>query len=353
MSRTVDADGLIQQLRSSDHLAQCFVVCGDEILLQTESVDAIRRAAREHNHTERHSFHFDGRSDWAPVFHATQSVSLFGDKHTIEVSLPAGKPGKAGGDALLRIAKLIENNEAPDSLFILQLPRLDRATRNSKWAQAIERVAVWVDVPTIERGALANWLNARLLKQQQQAGRETLEWLCEKVEGNLLAAYQEVAKLALLYPKGELSLEDVQRAVLDVARYNVFDLRDAMLEGNAKRALTILRGLEGEGEALPLVLWAVGDEVRLLARLAQTQSSGQDLGAELRKHRVFGKREQLLRQTLQRVPAKNWPPALQHAQDIDRIIKGLRPKNRLNDAWEETARLILRVALAGRTRPRS
>ncbi|MCQ9616851.1 DNA polymerase III subunit delta [Paenalcaligenes niemegkensis] len=353
MPQTVDADGLLKLLNNSKAgLAQCYVVCGDEVLLQTESTDAIRSAARKQGYVERNSFVFDGRADWSPVFAASQSVSLFGDKHTIEISLPAGKPGKTGSDALLRIAEMLTSNGAPDSLFIFQLPRLDRSTRNSKWAQAIERTAVWVDVPVIERRALGNWIQVRLARQQQRADRETLEWLCEKVEGNLLAAHQEIAKLSLLYPEGELSLEEVQRAVLNVARYNIFDLRDAMLGGNAERALTILRGLEGEGEALPLVLWAVGDEIRLLARLSQAQAAGHDISAELRRNRVFGNREQLLRQTLQRVPARAWPPALQHAHDVDRIIKGLHPAGRLDDAWEEAARLTLRVALAGQRRPR-
>lgn len=353
MSRTVDADGLVDLLSASSNLAQCYVICGDEILLQTESVDAIRNAARQQGYVDRHSFSFDGRADWSPVFNIAQSVSLFGDKHIIEMALPAGKPGKAGADALTRIVELIEQQAVPDSLFILQLPRLDRNTRHSKWAQTIARTSVWVDTPTVERNALPNWINLRLRRQQQQASAETLEWLCEKVEGNLLAAFQEIAKLALLYPPGELSLDDVQRAVLDVARHNIFDLRDTMLAGDAKRALTILRGLEGEGEALPLVLWAVGDEVRLLARLAQAQTLGYDLNTELRKYRVFGRREQLLRQTLRRVPNKAWLPALQHAHDIDRIIKGLHPEGRLLNPWEETARLILRVALAGQQRSRS
>src|SRR5690606_23360194 len=142
---------------------------------------------------------------------------------------------------------------------------------------------------------------------------DTLEWMSDKVEGNLLAAFQEVQKLGLLYPPGKISASDVERAVLNVARYDVFGLRDAMLAGQAARALTILAGLRAEGEALPLVLWAVGEEVRVLARLAAAQSSGQDLQAEIRRQRIFGPREQLLRQTLNRVPPNAWPAAVQHA----------------------------------------
>src|SRR5690606_19356018 len=136
------------------------------------------------------------------------------------------------------------------------------------------------------------------------------------------------------------------RAVLNVARYDVFGLRDAMLAGNAARAVTILEGLRAEGEALPLVLWAVGEEVRVLARLAAAQAAGQDLGAEMRRQRVFGQREQLLRQTLGRVPPRTWPAAVQHAHDVDRLIKGLKTSGRLDDPWEELKRLALRIASA-------
>lgn len=348
MGQTLDADGLQRLLQPcATPLAQCFVLCGDEILLQVESADTIRARAREQGYVERHRFDMDGRSDWSPVFATTQAVSLFGDKQLIEISIPGGKPGKAGADAIQEICTQLSNQQMPDSLFILQLPRLDRATRNSKWAQSLANQAVWVDVPLVERRALPNWIQQRLKRQQQQAEPEALEWLAEKVEGNLLAAFQEIAKLALLYPEGALSLENVQTAVLNVARYNIFDLRDAMLAGQAQRALTILRGLQGEGEALPLVLWAVGDEVRLLARLALLQANGGDVSGALRQNRVFGPREQLLRQTLQRVPARAWPPALKHAHEIDRLIKGLAPADLLDDAWEEMARLTLRIALAG------
>ncbi|MGP1613816.1 MAG: DNA polymerase III subunit delta, partial [Pollutimonas bauzanensis] len=219
------------------------------------------------------------------------------------------------------------------------------ATRSAKWALGLAQAGTWVEIGNIGRAELPRWIGQRLARQEQQLDSATLEWMADKVEGNLLAAFQEVQKLGLLYPAGAISATDVERAVLNVARYDVFGLRDAMLAGQPAKALTVLAGLRAEGEALPLVLWAVGEEVRVLARLAAAQSGGQDLQAEMRRQRVFGPREHLLRQTLNRVPPQTWPAAVQHAHDIDRLIKGLKVPGRLNDPWEELGRLALRIAI--------
>lgn len=329
-------------------LQPCYVICGDEILLHVEACDAIRAAAQQQGFHERHRFVMDGRSDWSEVFEVTQALSLFGDKRLIDISIPGGKPGRNGAEALIKLSEQFSTNNSYDTVFLLQFPRLDRATRNSKWAKTLNAAAQkqWVDVPTVTKQQLPQWLQQRAQQQKQRLTTEALHWLADQVEGNLLAAHQELQKMGLIYAEGELSLGEVQTAVLNVARYNVFDLRDAMLSGDAKRALTILHGLRGEGEALPLVLWAVGDEIRVLATLSAIQQSGGDLNQALREQRIFGAREKLLRHCLQRLPASTWPAAVRHAQEVDRIIKGLNTPGVLNDAWEETARLCLRVALA-------
>lgn len=325
-----------------------YVICGDEVLLHVEACDAIRAAAQQQDFEERHRFVMDGRSDWSEVFEVSQALSLFGTKRLIDISIPGGKPGRNGAAAITTLSAQIKDKQLPDTVFLIQLPFLDRATRNSKWAKdllaAVQKQ--WLDVPTITRAQLAPWLQQRAQQQQQQLSTEAMHWLADQVEGNLLAAHQELQKMGLIYAAGELSLTAVQAAVLNVARYNVFDLRDAMLSGNAKRALTILHGLRGEGEALPLVLWAVGDEIRVLAALSAVQQSGGNLQQALREQRVFGAREKLLLHCLQRLPASTWPPAVRHAHEVDRIIKGLPTTGTLPDAWEETARLCLRVALA-------
>lgn len=347
MGRRLDADGLASQLeKAPTSLDNLYVVSGDEPLLVIESCDALRAAAARAGYAERVSLILDARSDWSAVIGATQNVSLFGDRRLVDIAIPTGKPGKTGGDTLLRLADMAGSGGLADTLVMVNLPRLDKATRNTKWAQALFDAATSIDIASIERAALPRWIAQRLARQDQQLDRESLEWMADKVEGNLLAAFQEVQKLALLYPPGKISGQDVERAVLNVARYDVFGLRDAMLAGHASKALTMLAGLRAEGEALPLVLWAVGEEIRILARLSAARAAGQDMQAEMRRQRIFGPREQLLRQALSRVPPQTWPAAVQHAHDVDRLIKGLKAPGRLDDPWEELGRLALRVATA-------
>lgn len=344
---TSDADQLIAALESGRVLPACTVLAGDEILLLTEVADAYRAAATRQGCSERTHLVMDARSDWSLALASAQNTSLFGDLRMLEISLPTGKPGKTGSDTLQRLADLSAQDQLPDLRILIRLPALDRATQQSKWAQALKQHATWLDIPTIARADLSTWIAARLARQQQSTDAETLAWLSEKVEGNLLAAHQEIQKLALLHPAGQLALEQVQAAVLNVARYNLYDLRDAMLAGQADRALTVLNGLRAEGEALPLVLWAIGEEIRILNRI--NGSANPD--AALRTHRVFGQRERLVRQALRRVPARAWPPALRHAQEIDSLIKGIPVDGLLHDPWDELARLTLRVATAGLPRP--
>ncbi|WP_269901572.1 DNA polymerase III subunit delta [Paenalcaligenes faecalis] len=338
MSSTLSSQSLQKPLQP------CYVISGDEILLHVEACDALRAAAIQQGYTERHRFVMDGRSDWSAVFEVCQALSLFGDKRFIDISIPAGKPGRSGSDALNRLSS--QFSSTGDNVFLIQLPRLDRATRNAKWAKQLESTSQWVDIPSIDKKQLPQWLQQRTQSQKQRLHPEALLWLADQVEGNLLAAHQEIQKMGLLYPEGELSLLQVQAAVLNVARYNVFDLRDAMLNGDAKRALTVLHGLRGEGEALPLVLWAIGDEIRILAALSAIQQSGGDLNQAFREQRVFGAREKQLRHCLQRLSASIWPPAVRHAHEVDRLIKGLKNPGGMDDPWEEAARLCLRIALA-------
>ena len=346
MGRQLDFDALLSMLgRAPAVLDPLYLVSGDEPLLIIEACDALRAAARAAGYQERVSLIMDARSDWSAVIGATQNVSLFGDRRLVDVAIPTGKPGKTGSETLVKLAAMISNGALTDTLVMVSLPRLDRATRSSKWMQALQGPGTSIDIANIERSALPRWIGQRLARQEQHLDASTLEWMADKVEGNLLAAHQEVQKLGLLYPAGKISANDVERAVLNVARYDIFGLRDAMLSGQAKKALVMLEGLRAEGEALPLVLWAIGDEVRVLARLSASQAAGHDLGTEMRRHRIFGAREQLVRNTLSRVPRSTWLAAVQHAHDIDRLIKGLDVAGRLDDPWEELGRLALRIAV--------
>lgn len=347
--RSLSADQLIRELQSANpwQPKPLYVLTGDETLLVNECLDALRKAATTAGYGERISLNLDARSDWSSLQAATQSISLFGDKPCVTVSIPSGRPGRTGGEALQALAEQAQAGQIAQAIVVITLPRLDRASRSSKWARALLANSVTIEIGQIDRTRLPQWIGERLARQEQQVDRQTLEWMADHVEGNLLAAHQEIQKLALLHPKGNIATHDVEQAVLSVARYNVFGLRDAMLAGHPQRTLTILEGLRSEGEAPPLVLWAIGDEIRVLARLAAARDTG-TLQSELRKQRVFSSREALIRKALDRVAPSIWPAAVQHAHDIDRLIKGLPPAGRLLDPWAELARLALRVAIGTR-----
>lgn len=322
------------------------VITGNEILLVIEAHDQLTEAARNAGFTERTRLVLDSRSDWSELSTASGSGSLFGDKQLIDIALPTGKPGKTGGDSLLALANRCMGKKADDVLTFLQLPKLDTATKESKWARAIFAAATVIELADINRANLATWIGERLTRQQQTVQNEGLQWLADKVEGNLLAAHQEILKLGLLYPEGEITLTQIQDAVMDVARYNVFALRDAMLSGQTYRMIKILEGLRAEGEALPLVLWAVGEEIRTLSRISFAQQNGQDRFSALKSMRIFGQRESLVKQALDRVPPNQWPMAVAHAHEVDRLIKGIQVPGKLDNAWDEMARLMMRVGVS-------
>ena len=341
----MDTDRLIQSFsRPGANLPALFVVTGDDPLLTIEAADALRGIARTAGFLDRSSFLMDARSDWSTLGVATGSGSLFGDKQLMEISLPTGKPGKQGADALIALAARCRG-QAEEVLTIVSLPRLDKTARDSKWASALLSTGTTLEMASIERHQLPDWIAQRLARQSQQADAATLQWLADKVEGNLLAAHQEILKLGLLFEQGMLNHEAVEQAVMNVARYDVFGLRDAMLNGDVPRMIRIMTGLKAEGEALPLVLWAIGEEIRILARIAQGIAAGQDISSMLRSQRVFGQHERLARLALSRVPARNWVAAVQHAHEADRLIKGLSVEGRLQDPWEEMTRLAMRVAV--------
>lgn len=336
---------LTQLTRHKGQFPALCVIKTNEILLAIEAADQLRQAARQAGFTERTRLVLDARSDWSQLANASGSGSLFGDKQLLDISLPTGKPGRTGGEALIALATRCANKSADDVLTLLQLPAIDTQTKNTKWFKAIEAAGHVIDLPEINRSELPNWIGQRLALQGQWAAMPALQWLADKVEGNLLAAHQEILKLGLIHPEGELSQEQIQDAVLDVARYNVYGLRDAMLAGQTPRMMKILDGLKAEGEALPLVLWAVGEEIRTLARLAQAQQNGQNPFDLFKSFRIFGYREQLFKQALGRVPTHQWSQAVAHAHEVDRLIKGIHVPGRLESAWDEMARLVMRIGV--------
>jgi len=317
-------------------LKPLYVVYGDALLLAIEAADSIRAAARAAGYSERETFVAEQHFKWSELRNSAQSLSLFAERKVIDLRIPSGKPGTEGGQALQdHVADM-----SPDVLTLITLPKMDWTAQKSQWFGALEKHGVMVSADDIPRPALPRWIAARLKRQEQAADEATLEFLADRCEGNLLAAFQEIQKLALLFPAGQLPFEQVRDAVMDVARYDIFKLSEAMLNGDAARFARILDGLRAEGTATVLVLWAVGEDLRTLGRVLQMVQRGGNIGNALRDLRVRRDRQGLIEQAARRLKFPHIERALQQAARLDKTIKGLRQ----GDVWDELLQLGLRFA---------
>lgn len=306
------------------------------MLLAIEAADSIRAAARAAGFTERETFIAEQYFKWGELHNSVQSLSLFASRKVVDLRIPSGKPGMEGGQALQDYCASM----SPDVLTLISLPKLDWAAQKSQWFGALERHGVMVSADDIPRSALPRWIAGRLKRQDQTAEEATLEFLADRCEGNLLAAFQEIQKLALLFPAGQLSFEQVKDAVMDVARYDIFKLSEAMLSGNAARFAHILDGLRAEGTATVLVLWAVSEDIRTLGKVLQAIQRGGNLGSALRDMRVRKDKQGLIEHAARRLKFPHIERAIQQAARLDKIIKGLRQ----GDVWDELLQLGLRFA---------
>jgi DNA polymerase-3 subunit delta len=276
-------------------LAPLYLVHGNEPLLSIEAADAIRQAARAQGFTEREVMVVGANFRWDELFMAAGNLSLFGDRKLVDLRIPSGKPGREGGEALQRYAK----SPAEGVVTLITLPELDWQAQKAAWFGALKAAAVTLECNAPPLSQLPDWIAQRLARQQQSASRAALDFIAQHVEGNLLAAHQEIQKLGLLFPAGALELAQVESAVLNVARYDIGDLRDALRARDTARAARTLEGLKAEDAPLPLVLWTLANEAR-------------NLGARA---------------------------ALMHAARIDRMVKGLDR----GDIWDEFLQLALRL----------
>ena len=333
-------------------LSSLYVLHGDEPLLQQEAADAIRATARAQGYTERSSHTVAGAHfDWSAVLAAGGSLSLFADKQIVEIRIPSGKPGKDGSVALQQIAESARGNDS--TLTLVMLPRLDKATRTGAWFSALDANGVSLQIDPIERAALPHWIAQRLSLQNQRVaageeGQRTLQFFADRVEGNLLAAHQEIQKLALLHPEGELSFEQVEQAVLNVARYDVFKLSEAVLSGQLARTMRMLDGLQAEGEAEVLVHWSLAEDIRNIKRVKDAMAAGKPLPMALRENRIWGPKERLMERLLPRVSDARAAELLQSAHAVDGIVKGLPSQGWPRDSWQALRQLAMQLAQAGR-----
>lgn len=317
-------------------LKSLYVVTGDALLLSIEASDLIRSKARERGYSERVTLTAEQHFSWAELRAAAQNLSLFATQKIIDLRIPSGKPGVEGGQALQDHCA----NLSGDLLTIVSLPKLDKTAQNSKWYKAMQESGVVVTADDVPRASLPQWIAARLKRQQQSADNVTLEFLADRCEGNLLAAFQEIQKLGLLFPPGELSFEQVKDTVMNVSRFDIFKLAEALLSGDIARYARILDGLRAEGTASVLILWAISEEIRTLGKVFSSMKRGSNLGNALRDVRVWGNRLSFVESAARRLKATQVEGALLQAARLDKIIKGLRQ----GDVWDEFLQLGLRFA---------
>jgi len=315
-------------------LKPLYVVFGDALLLAIEAADSIRTAAHEAGYSERETFIAEQHFKWDELRNSAQNLSLFSTRKVIDLRIPSGKPGIEGGKALQEYC----SNMSPDVLTLISLPKLDWSAQKSQWFIALQQHGVVISADDLPLNTLPRWIEGRLKRQDQSADYTTLEFLAERCEGNLLAAFQEIQKLALLYPAGKLSFDQVKDAVMDVSRYDIFKLSEAMLSGNTARYAHILDGLRAEGTATTLVLWSVSEDIRTLGRVLQAFKRGGNQGNILREMRVRKDKQGLIEHAARRLKLTHIERAMLQAARLDKTIKGLRH----GDAWDELLQLGLR-----------
>ena len=336
----IPAERLPDQLARG--LAALYVVVGDEPLAAQEASDAIRAAARAAGHSERNVHTVQGRYNWQGLFASGDNFSLFGERRLTEIRIPSGKPGVDGAKAL----EAYSSNLPADTLTLISLPGLDWKTMQTRWFAALAKAGVVVEARPIDRAHLPAWIDRRLSRQGLKADREALAFLADQVEGNLLAAQQEIDKLALLLPSGPVTLQDVEHAVVDVSRLEADALQDALYTGDDARFAQIVTDLRDAGEAVPAILWQVSSAVSLLLRLKLAIAQGDALSSVMRT--LWGRDKQRapqIERAVKRLTLAQVETALADLALIDRQAKGLE---RVGDPWDTLLRVGLTLAAPNR-----
>ncbi|MGB5335163.1 MAG: DNA polymerase III subunit delta [Woeseiaceae bacterium] len=330
----------LQAAQLSSHLkkslAPCYLVTGDEHLLVAEAMDEIREEARKRGFGMRELHVATTGFDWTQLTASSGNLSLFAEQRIIELRLPTGKPGRAGGQAIIELAE----RAGPETLFIVTAPKLDRSAASSKWAKTVEKLGVHLAIWPIGLRELPGWIAARMRQAGLQPERDVVALIADRVEGNLLAAGQEIEKLRLLLGEGPVTVEDVSNAVANSSRYDVYKLTDAALGGDAGRAVRILGGLRSEGVEPVIVMWALTRELRTLSALDDVVRQGGNLGSAMQQNGVWSNRQGLVRSCMGRHQSGTFHRMLKATGRADAAAKGQRP----GDPWQMACDIVIGMA---------
>lgn len=303
--------------------ASTFMVLGEEPLQSQEASDSLRRWLKTKGFTERDLHHVDGHFSWDSVILSTNALSLFADRKLLEIRVGSHKINKGDGQVLFDWLK----NPSPDTALLLIIDKVDAAGRKSSWFKQIESQGILVEVHAPDTSQLTQWLSQRANSLGMHLDQDALQILCERIEGNLLAAQQELAKLQLLYADQQITLEQVIASVSDSSRYDVFALTEAAIARQPERCEKILTALIHEGLEAPVILWALTREIRTLYNVQLALQQGQAYDSICQKERIWGKRKVLMRKASQALSAASLESMLQSAAIADQAIKGIRKEN--------------------------
>lgn len=325
-------DKLASNLRAE--IKPIYIVSGDEPLLLQEACDAIRLALRQGGYSERDLFHVDASFDWQQILYSARSMSLFGEKKLIELRMPNGKPGDKGATVL----KSYVDNVPAQTVLLIVTAKLERSTQSSKWFKALDSVGAFVQVWPIAVNQLPAWLHNRIRKTGMTASREAIQALVDKVEGNLLAAVQEIERLRLISGEGNIELSQILEEVTDSSRFTLFALIDAALSGDAGRTCRVIEGLRSEGTEILQIVGLLGRELRLLSKMAAQRSSGQSVQAVMQA--VWSNRKSLMGSVLQRHDLADFDRLIMRLAKLDKMVKGLGS----GDPWDALTGILLSLA---------
>mgnify|MGYP003647970503 CR=1 FL=1 len=326
-------------------IAPVYLVTGDETLLISEACDSIRQHAQKQGYIERELHHTDAGFQWDALNHSANSMSLFSDKKIIEIRVHNGKPGDAGSKAIVEYCQHADDQ----NLLLLVLPKIDKRSQNTKWFKAVEATGATISVWPISAQQLPSWIEQRMQRHGLSADRDAIDILCAKIEGNLLAAAQEIEKLKLLSDDTHITAQTMADAVTDSARYDVFTLVDKALMGDSRAAVTSLQGLRGEGTEPTLILWALSREIRTIALIKESMENGKSFGFCAKQAGVWDKRQSVIQHAVQRLHIKQVHTLVRKSGLADKMIKGIVR----GDAWSELVDIVLSLAGTQALTPRT
>lgn len=330
----------IDQLNNTlkKQLVPVYLVTGDEPLQTQEACDAIRKTAKLNGFEERELYHTDSGFEWDTLYHATNSLSLFANKKLIEIRVTNGKLGDAGSKAIVEFCE----SRGDDTLLLLVLPKIDKRSQSSKWYKSIDAIGHIISIWPITPQTLPKWLDSRLKNAGLNADSEAIDILATKVEGNLLAAVQEIEKLKLLNPENKIiDVHTMAQAVVSSARYDVFGMVDKALTGLAREASQSLLGVKAEGTKSAVVLWALSSEIRKLAAVRESMDSGMSLDFAAKNNGVWQSKKNIYNQALRRLDSNQLHMLIRQALNTEKIIKGALK----GDEWANMLDMVL--ALSG------